>query len=77
MKNNILEINHLEFGVEKFAITGETYNLYKSDSGIWEFTLSFKTSKPINRAKELERIVDAEPYFEATAILSNNELKLA
>ncbi|TGV00533.1 hypothetical protein [Flavivirga rizhaonensis] len=76
MENNIVEINHLDFGIEKFVITEEAYNLYKSDSGIWEFTLSFKTSKSIDRAKELEVLVDAEPYFEATAILSNNELKL-
>lgn len=76
MENNILEINHSEFGVEKFEITEPTYNLYKSESGIWEFTLSLKTSKSINRVKELKELVDAEPYFETTAIMSESELKL-
>jgi hypothetical protein len=76
MKNNIFEIQHAEFGEETFEIKDPTYNLYKTEDGIWEFIIKFETSKAIKRAEALEEVLDAKPNFEATAILSPKNLKL-
>ena len=72
MENNILEINHFKFGIERFVIDKPKYNLYKSKSGAWKIILSFTTSKAINTSKALEELVFADPYFEAIILLNNN-----
>ena len=76
MTPNILEINHTKLGVEKFKIATPTYNLYKTEEGIWEFTIHFTSSETIQRVKELEDVIDPLPNVEATAILSENEITL-
>jgi len=76
MKENIFEIKHSEFGDEEFEITESKYNLYKTEDGIWEFTICFDTLKSIKRAKALEGIIDPTPNFEATAILNSNDLTI-
>jgi hypothetical protein len=76
MAENIFEIKHSEFGTEEFLINSPEYNLYKAEDGFWEFVIAFNTSKSLKRAKELEDVIDAKPNFEATAILSPNDLKL-
>ena len=77
MKENIFLITHSEFGDEEFVISDPRYNLYKTEDGVWEFTISFETSKSVKRAKELEDVIDAQPNFEATAIIpsDNPDLK--
>ena len=74
MESNILEINHSKLGVEKFKITTPTYNVYTSEDGTWEFTIHFTTSETIHRVKELEEVIDAAPYIEATSVLSKEEI---
>ena len=76
MKTNIFEIIHSEFGTEEFNIVNSKYNLYKSEEGIWEFTIYFDTSSPIKRSEELKKVIDAKPDFEATALLLPDDLKL-
>ena len=53
-----------------------TYNLYKTEEGIWEFTIHFTSSETIQRVKELEDVIDPSPNVEATAILSENEITM-
>lgn len=76
MKHNIFEIIHSEFGSEEFEINAPKYNLYKTDDGIWEFTINFNCPKAVKRASELDDIIDAKPKFEATAIIAPSDLHL-
>ncbi|MEM7102899.1 MAG: hypothetical protein AAF502_07215 [Bacteroidota bacterium] len=76
MKANIFEIQHTEFSSEEFVISEPKYNLYKSEVGIWEFTISFNTSKALKRSPKLKDLVHAEPNFEATALMDPKDLKL-
>ena len=76
MKKDIFVIVHSEFGTEEFEIKNARYNLYNPEGDIWEFTLGFDTGRAIKRANQLLEIIDAKPNFEATAIISSNELDL-
>lgn len=76
MKSDILEINHSEFGIEKFRISAPRYNLYESEDGVWEFIIHLTTSETIQRVQELEDVIDPSPSIEATAVLSKEEINL-
>ncbi|KXX71143.1 hypothetical protein [Flammeovirga sp. SJP92] len=76
MKENIWEIKHLEFDIEEFKIKDAKYNIYKGEDGVWEMTICFEESTPIKRDKELEKIIDPVPNFEATALLTADTLEL-
>jgi len=76
MNEDIFEIIHLKFGKEEFCIVSPKYNLYSPADNIWEFLVSFKTGKPLIRAKELDRLIDARPDFEAAVVLSSDNTDL-
>lgn len=76
MKTDILTIQHLQFGEEQFAIESAFYNLYQSDDGIWEFVVKVTTGELIIRSTELKDVIDANPCFEATAIMDADDLTL-
>lgn len=76
VKENVFEINHPKFGTEEFHIVSAKYNIYKFADNVWEFLVSFKTDKSLLRAKELEKLLDAKPDFEAVALLSSDDIKL-
>lgn len=76
MKENIFEIKHSKFGSEEFQITSASYNLYLADDKYWELTFYLKADKALIRAKKLQEVLYAKPNFEATAILSPDNLQL-
>lgn len=76
MEENQFVILHDEFGEEIFEIVDAEYNLYQTESGIWEFVIAFNTKEAIKRAKELEEVIEAEPTFEASLILSIDETEI-
>lgn len=76
MQTGLLSIEHMEFGLEQFKIDDARCNLYKDDDGVWEFVVSVSASKAVKRSSELEDVVNAQPNFEATAILPESELEL-
>ncbi len=76
MKENLLIINHDEFGEEQFSIAEAKYNLSKPDDEKWEFLVSFITNGALKRSEELEEVVDTRPHFEAAAILPLDALEL-
>lgn len=76
MNPDILSIEHMEFGLEQFRISEAACNLYKTETGIWEFVVTVYSEEALIRSKELENIVDALPNFEATALLPDDGLDL-
>ena len=75
-KKDILIINHKEFGEELFHIENAKYNLYEVEKNRWEFVIFIDTDYAITRCKELEKVVNAEPTIEVTAILNSNKSEL-
>jgi hypothetical protein len=73
MSHNHLIIKHDEFGEELFEVETATYNIYKSESSIWEFVIKVTTSTAIKRSAELEEAAGALPWFEATALLDADD----
>ena len=71
-----LAIQHEEFGEELFHIESANYNLYKVEGNRWEFVINIETDRAIKRAKELEKVVHAEPTIEITAILNSDKPEL-
>ena len=71
-----LIIRHEEFGEELFHIKSAKYNFYEVKKNRWEFVIYIETDKAIKRAKELEKIVHAEPTIEVTAILNSDKPEL-
>ncbi len=74
--DNVFVIEHDEFGREAFHMVAAQYNLYQTEDGIWEFTLSFRTDDALVRAPGLADVIDARPNFEATALLPADDLAL-
>ncbi|HQU85643.1 MAG TPA: hypothetical protein PKY59_21085 [Pyrinomonadaceae bacterium] len=75
-KESVFEINHSKFGTEEFHIVSAKYNIYRVADNIWEFVVSFKTDKSLLRTKELEKLLDAKPNFEAAVLLSSGDIEL-
>lgn len=71
-----LTIQHEEFGEELFHIESAKYNLYEVEKKRWEFVIYIETDSAIKRAKELEKVVHAEPTIEVTAILNSDKPEL-
>lgn len=76
MNENELIIKHLEFEEEKFQIINPVYNINKRTDGVFEFTIGFDTNNALKRDTELKKVVNSNPNFEATAIISADDQKL-
>jgi hypothetical protein len=76
MQTDVLSIQHMEFGLEQFKVDDARCNLYKDEDGIWEFVVIVSTNEAAKRSAELEDVVNAQPHFEATALLREDELDL-
>lgn len=75
-EGDILTIEHMKFGTEKFKVASAACNLYQDADGTWEFVVSVHCKEALLRSKELEEVVHAKPNFEATTVLSPDQLEL-
>lgn len=66
----------MRFGLEQFQIEEALCNLYLHDDGVWEFVINVSTGEAIKRSSELAEIIDPNPNFEATALLSKSDIEL-
>jgi hypothetical protein len=75
-EENVLTIEHMKFGTEKFKVETAACNLYQDKDGTWEFVVGVRCKKALLRSKELEEVTDPEPNFEATVVLPQDQLEL-
>jgi len=76
MEANVLAIQHLRYGCELFAVKEASCNLCHGEDGVLEFVVKVATGPVIQRVKELEGVIDAEPWFEAAAVLPAQDLEI-
>ncbi len=70
----ILEIDNE--GTEIYSVANAAYNLYQTDDGVWEWVISVSSGSALQRVPALAEVLDAEPHFEATALLSPDDLAI-
>lgn len=71
MEPDVLQIDHMEFGTETFAVGEARSNLFQRDDGTWEFVIRLVTKSAIVRSEKLRAVIDAKPSVEASALLSD------